>query len=41
VWVLDVDGVRLVVDRVFYDETPQAALDELGAIFRSIRIDLS
>ena len=40
-WLLDVDGVRLVVDPVFYDETSQAALDELDAIFRSIRIDLS
>ena len=37
VWVLDVDGTRLVVDATYRPETPEAVLTELMGIVESIR----
>lgn len=37
VWVVDVDGQRLVVDAIYQPETPQEVRDELVGIVESIR----
>ena len=39
VWVLDVDGIRLVVDAFSFSGTPSDALDEVRRVVESIRID--
>jgi hypothetical protein len=38
VWILDVDGVRLVVSGLWSDTATQAALDQLQGVLNSVRI---
>jgi hypothetical protein len=39
VWILDVDGVRLVIDAFSFTGTPEAALTELRQIVESMQIE--
>jgi hypothetical protein len=39
VWILDVDGVRLVIDAFSFAGTPEAALTELRAVVESMQIE--
>jgi hypothetical protein len=39
VWILDVDGLLVVIDWAYYAETPQADVDELRAIVESATFD--
>jgi hypothetical protein len=39
VWILDVDGVRLVIDAFSFRGTPDAALTELRQIVESMQIE--
>jgi hypothetical protein len=39
VWILDVDGVRLVIDAFSFPDTPVAALTELRQIVESMQIE--
>jgi hypothetical protein len=39
VWILDVDGVRLVIDAFSFPGTPDARLAELQQVVESMRID--
>ena len=38
-WVLDVEGQRLVVDATFAPGTPEADRDELAQIVKSLRLE--
>jgi hypothetical protein len=38
-WVVDVEGTRIVVDATFYDGTPAADMSEIQAILDSIRFE--
>jgi hypothetical protein len=39
VYVLDVDGTRVVLGVAYYPDLPQADLDEIESIVQSLRID--